>query len=51
MSMTQKKQHLCIYYRKVKEWDETKYIADKIIPWTIFWTKIIMGEGTMLIIF
>jgi hypothetical protein len=32
-----KKQHLCIYYRKAKEWDETKYIADKIIPWTSEW--------------
>jgi len=32
-----KKQHLCIYYRRVNEWDETKYIADKIIPWTSEW--------------
>jgi hypothetical protein len=32
-----KKQHLCIYYRKAKEWDETKYIADIIIPWVSEW--------------
>ncbi len=31
------KQHLCIYYRRAKEWDETKFIADTIIPWTSEW--------------
>lgn len=32
-----KKQHLCLYYKKAKEWDETKFIADTIIPWTSEW--------------
>lgn len=32
-----KKQHLCIYYRKAKEWNGTKLIADTIIPWTCEW--------------
>jgi hypothetical protein len=31
------KQHLCIYYKRAKEWDETKFIADTIIPWTSEW--------------
>lgn len=31
------KQHVCIYYRKAKEWDETKFIAGTIIPWTSEW--------------
>lgn len=31
------KQHLCLYYRKAKEWDKTKFIADTIIPWTSEW--------------
>lgn len=31
------KQHLCIYYLKAKEWNETKFIADTIIPWTSEW--------------
>ena len=32
-----KKQHLCIYYKDVQEWDEAKFIADTIIPWTSEW--------------
>ena len=32
-----KKQHLCIYYKKAKEWNETKFIANTIIPWTSEW--------------
>lgn len=32
-----KKQHLCIYYKKAKEWSENKLIADTIIPWTSEW--------------
>ena len=32
-----KKQHLCIYYRRAEEWNETKSIADKIIPWICEW--------------
>lgn len=32
-----KKQQLCIYHRRAKEWNETKYIADTIIPWTSEW--------------
>lgn len=31
------KQHLCIYYKKAKEWNETKIIAETIIPWTSEW--------------
>lgn len=31
------KQHLCLYYKKAKEWDKTKFIADTIIPWTSEW--------------
>ena len=31
------KQHLCIYYKKAKEWNETMFIADTIIPWTSEW--------------
>ena len=31
------KQHLCIYYKRAKEWDATKLIADTIIPWTSEW--------------
>jgi hypothetical protein len=31
------KQHLCIYFRKAKEWDEGKFIADTIIPWVSEW--------------
>ena len=31
------KQHLCLYYRKAKEWDKAKFIADTIIPWTSEW--------------
>jgi len=30
-----KRQHLCLYYGK--EWDETKLIAETIIPWTSEW--------------
>ena len=32
-----KKQHLCLYYRKANEWDEKRFIADTIIPWTSEW--------------
>lgn len=32
-----KKQRLCLYYPKAKEWDETKTIASTILPWTIEW--------------
>lgn len=31
------KQHLCIYYKRAKEWNQTKFIADTIIPWTSEW--------------
>lgn len=31
------KQHVCLYYRKAKEWDMNKMIADTIIPWTSEW--------------
>jgi len=31
------KQHLCIYYKKAQEWDETKFLVDTIIPWTSEW--------------
>ena len=31
------KQHLCIYYKRAKEWDESQFIADTIIPWTSEW--------------
>lgn len=32
-----KKQWLCIYYRKGKEWQSNMLIADTIIPWTCEW--------------
>jgi len=32
-----KKQHLCLYYRKAREWDTNKLIADTIIPWASEW--------------
>lgn len=32
-----KKQMLCLYYPKAKEWDDTKTIASTILPWTIEW--------------
>jgi hypothetical protein len=32
-----KKQHICIYYKRAKEWDETKFIADIIVPWVSEW--------------
>lgn len=32
-----RKQHLCIYYRKAKEWNTDKFIADTVIPWTSEW--------------
>jgi len=32
-----KKQRLCIYNKRAKEWDETKFIANTIIPWTSEW--------------
>jgi len=31
------KQHICIYYKRANEWDETKSIADIIIPWVSEW--------------
>lgn len=31
------KQHLCIYYKRAKEWNESQFIADTIIPWTSEW--------------
>lgn len=30
-------QHLCIYYRRAKEWEANMYIADIIIPWICEW--------------
>jgi len=44
-----KKQHLCIYYKKAKEWNETKFIANTIIPWTsewLFYYEIWVATGT-----
>ena len=31
------KQHLCLYHRRMNEWNECKMIADTIIPWTSEW--------------
>ncbi|MXO31617.1 hypothetical protein GFV01_00840 [Apibacter sp. B2912] len=31
------KQHLCLYYRNINEWNSTMYIADTVIPWTSEW--------------
>lgn len=31
------RQHLCLYYKRAKEWNGTKFIADTIIPWTSEW--------------
>jgi hypothetical protein len=31
------KQHLCLYFRKDKEWTASKMIADTIIPWASEW--------------
>lgn len=32
-----KKQWLCIYYRKAREWKSNMTIADTVIPWTCEW--------------
>lgn len=32
-----KKQHLCLYRKSAKEWNESKLIANTIIPWTSEW--------------
>lgn len=32
-----KKQKLCLYYPKAKEWNETKTIASTIMPWAMEW--------------
>lgn len=32
-----KKQRLCLYYPKAKEWKETMTISSTIMPWTIEW--------------
>ncbi len=31
------KQHLCLYFRKDKEWTASKMIADVIVPWVSEW--------------
>lgn len=31
------KQHLCVYHRRMNEWNESKMIAKTIIPWTSEW--------------
>lgn len=31
------KQWLCLYYRKAKEWNNQKFIADTIVPWISEW--------------
>ena len=31
------KQHLCLYHRRMNEWNECKMIAKTIIPWTSEW--------------
>jgi hypothetical protein len=31
------KQHLCLYHRRMNEWNERKMIAKTIIPWTSEW--------------
>lgn len=33
----QEKQHLCLYHRRMNEWNEHKMIAKTIIPWTSEW--------------
>ena len=33
----QEKQHLCLYHRRMNEWNECKMIAKTIIPWTSEW--------------
>lgn len=32
-----KRQKLCLYYPKAKEWNETKTLASTILPWAIEW--------------
>lgn len=32
-----KKQKLCLYYPKAKEWNDTKTLTSTILPWTIEW--------------
>jgi hypothetical protein len=34
---SQEKQHLCIYHRRINEWNGGKMIAKTIIPWTSEW--------------
>lgn len=31
------KQHICIYHRRMNEWNDRKMIAKTIIPWTSEW--------------
>jgi hypothetical protein len=31
------KQHLCLYHRRMNEWNECKMIAKTIVPWTSEW--------------
>lgn len=33
----QEKQHLCLYHRRMNEWNGCKMIAKTIIPWTSEW--------------
>jgi hypothetical protein len=32
-----KKQWLCLYYRKAKEWNSGMHIADTVVPWSCEW--------------
>jgi len=32
-----KKQWLCLYYRKGREWNSSMFLADTVIPWTCEW--------------
>ncbi|MBI3520517.1 MAG: hypothetical protein HY062_14360 [Bacteroidetes bacterium] len=44
----QKKQRLCLYYPKYKEWDKTMLLTATVIPWTFEWLyhyEIWLGTG------
>ncbi len=32
-----KKQWLCLYYKKVKQWNSGMYLADTVVPWISEW--------------
>lgn len=45
---TYKEQHLCLYYRRAREWRDDMYLYQTVIPWTSEWLQfyeIWLGTG------